>query len=307
MPHDLVDTFTIEGAGHAANLERPDMFNAAVVAFAERIAYVLPGGGRGEPPASPADANHGETARGTALPIVDGASDDELGPSLYAELGSRLRGRGRQMALRAGGFGLMAVGAGLLVAAYFVGGDSNGNGNVAAGADEATATPAPMERAAGVRTAAPNTPTPSAVSTVAAARPTITPTPATAAAVVGTPVAPRPGEDDEPPEPTQAVDTPTPEPTSTLTPTPAGPWVQINGPSAAEVGEAVTFGSAESAGALRRDWSASNGARAAHTTWFTVTFDTPGCQSVTVTALFPEGARASTQVVAVGGASCGLG
>ena len=37
MPPDLVETVKLEGAGHAANLEQPGEFEAALVRFAERV------------------------------------------------------------------------------------------------------------------------------------------------------------------------------------------------------------------------------------------------------------------------------
>jgi pimeloyl-ACP methyl ester carboxylesterase len=312
MPHDLVDTFTIEGAGHAANLEQPELFNEALFAFAERIGY-LPGddadtAGVTTPLPFPLAAADDEGGPPYAE-LGDSEDDFDLGPSLYEEFGETLRSRGRQLALTSAGFGLVAVGVGLLVAAFFVGGDDN-NGTVAAGddSDQATATPTIIEQAAGVKTAGPASPTPVA-SAPAAAQATPSPTTAspTAVAVTGPPDEP----DDEPtdePEPTQIpADTPTPEPTPppTATSTPTGPWVTISGPATAGPGDVVSFASVESNGAIRRDWSASNGATLAHAASFATSFDAPGCYSVTVTALFPSGPVSTTQTVAVGGASCG--
>ena len=61
----------------------------------------------------------------------------------------------------------------------------------------------------------------------------------------------------------------------------------------------------ESPEALTRNWSASNGATAAHSAAFSVTFNAAGCHTVTVTAIFPGGAtRTATQTVAVGVEAC---
>ncbi|MEX0782197.1 MAG: alpha/beta fold hydrolase [Dehalococcoidia bacterium] len=309
MPHELVDTFTIEGGGHAANLEQPELFNEALFAFAERIGYLAPAG-RFVPDIAPLlfpGASNGRDEPGL-LAIMDEADDDELGPSLYTEIGETLRSRGRQLSLTVAGLGLVAMGAAMLVAAFFVGGGDDNGGSVAASGDEATATVTPtvVERAAGVRTAAPSSATASAVG---GAEPSSTPVPTSTGAAV--PVAPTPEPEDEPePEEEPPADPPTPqatpEPTSepTASPTPSGPWVAIGGPASGEAGEPLTFGSSESEGAYRRDWSASNGAAAAHAASFTVSFASPGCYSVTLTALFPSGAQSSTQVVAVGVESC---
>lgn len=42
LPTEPVRVVTLEGAGHAANLEQPDAFNDAVVTFAQEIAYLAP-------------------------------------------------------------------------------------------------------------------------------------------------------------------------------------------------------------------------------------------------------------------------
>ena len=305
MPRDLVDTFTIEGAGHAANLEQPDLFNEALFSFAERIGYLPPDDEEYQPTIVPDDGRATENdAPGLAAALFD---DDGLGPTLYEDLRRAMGARGQQFALTVAGFGLIGMGAALLAGAFFVAND-NGDGQATTSGD-ATATPAVVDQALGIRTAAPKSPTARLTTTVAAARPstesegTATPT------AEGALVPPADDADGEPagPDPTEITDE-TPEPTvdavESPTPTPSGPWVRISGPAAAAVGEPITFSASESVGALRRDWSASNGAAAAHTSWFTVTFATAGCHSVTVTALFPSGSTASTQVVAVGVESC---
>ncbi|MGH2607779.1 MAG: PKD domain-containing protein, partial [Tepidiformaceae bacterium] len=277
---------------------------------AERIGYVSRGGApSGAPLGLPGDAESGTHAAGSAPAMVDREDDSGLGPTLYEDLGITLRTRGRQISLTVAGFGLLAMGGALLVAAFFVGGDSDGGGNVAASDDrDPTATPTLVEQAAGVRTAAPNTPASQATSATAGAEPTTTPGASTTPTSAGGAVEPTATEGE--PEPTplvQATPTPASEPTASATATPSGPWVQVSGPTTAEVGEAVTFSASHSPDAIRLDWAASNGTSAPIVPAFTVTFGTAGCHSVTVTALFPEGARASTQVVAVGVESCGLG
>jgi hypothetical protein len=308
MPHDLVDTFTIEGAGHAANLEQPELFNEALFAFAERIGHLRP---RDEdhPGSVPftRDAGDDEAPRGLASALWQ---DDDLGPTLYEDLREGLRARGQHLALTIAGFGLILMGGALLVGAFFVAGDG-GDADVAASGDS-TGTPTAVDQAAGIRATPPLSPTARRTETVAAAEP------ASPADAADTPtsddaaIPPGDHDGDEPggPDPTDSADEtaePTAAPTEAPSPTPTGPWVQINGPSAAGVGEPVTFSVSESAGVVTRSWSASNGAAASHAAAFTVTFSIAGCHSVTVTALFPSGPRSSTQVVAVGVESCSGG
>lgn len=63
LPANLVETFTIEGAGHAANLERPALFDAAVIGFAEGVGYIT------IPPLEPPPGKAG----GLVLGVLGGA------------------------------------------------------------------------------------------------------------------------------------------------------------------------------------------------------------------------------------------
>ena len=97
-----------------------------------------------------------------------------------------------------------------------------------------------------------------------------------------------------------APPSPQPEAPPTATQTPPGHWAAINGPSSGSVGQPLTFSAAVPPDYLRLDWSASSGQSAAHVPSFTVTFASPGCYSVTLTALFEGGITDSaTHTVAV--------
>jgi hypothetical protein len=294
LPEDLVDTFTIEGAGHAANLEQPELFNEALFAFAERIGYIAPSDAFGRPAA---DLH----ADGGATP-----GDEGLGPTIYEEIGAALGARSRQLLLGVSGAGLVVIGAVMIGAAFLVGGDNNGG--LKAVGDAPTATRTPVEQAAGVRA----TPSPAPSSTaVAAAQPS-----QTTSTPITSPTAPRLSLSALPPRPASTprlctstpAEEPSPTPTEpppTATQTPAGRWAAINGPSSGSAGQPLTFSAAVPPEYLRLDWSASNGQAAAHVAAFTVTFSSPGCYSVTLTALFEGGiTESATHPIAVDADTC---
>ncbi len=314
MPRELVETFTIEGAGHAANLEEPELFNEALFAFATRIGYLSPA----KASATTRDkTDDGPSAGGLAAVPVAGdtaiGSDDGLGPTLYAGALTALRAGGRSAAMATLGGGLIVFGAAMFVAAFVVGGGGEGAGVAIPASAGATQTATPIEQSAGVRTTASSTsastatavqaeqqsptPVPSAAEATSASTPTRTPTPTSIATST-------------PPAEASASSTPTPTPTSAPTrtplPTPAGPTVSISGPTSGQPGALLTFSASEIPAAITRTWSASNGTSAAHTSAFTVTFVGAGCHTVTLTGIFPGGVtRTATRTVAVGVASCG--
>lgn len=299
MPSELVETFTIEGAGHAANLEQPEVFNRALFAFAERLGYIETG--EAPPPMAPPLSVPDDSA----LLDPDG---DEFGPTLYASAIGSLRAGGRQAFLAIAGSGLIVAGAALLIAAFLAGGDGDSGGRVAADVDAGrTSTPTPLAQAAGVRTAAlPTVTLTPAVSASGTQPAAATNTQAAAAPATTTPTA-RPTATPK----AQPTATPTAEPTVTNTPpptpspTPSGPSVSISGPSSGQPGSLLTFSVAESPAAITRTWSASNGASAAHSAAFSVIFSSPGCHSVSVTAIFPDGVtRSASRTIAVGVGSC---
>nr|HMS60481.1 hypothetical protein [Tepidiformaceae bacterium] len=96
--------------------------------------------------------------------------------------------------------------------------------------------------------------------------------------------------------------TPTPVP---LTPTPV-PAVGINGPSAAAVGQVVTFSPSFATEPLTWDWSSSGsgGAKGPQISYST-SWPAPGCYGVSLTARYRDNTTRSASVsVAVGGATC---
>ncbi len=277
---------TLEGAGHAANLESPEEFNAALVGFAEEIAYVAPAP---VPVAAPAPARGGGVVN---------------------------------MALTAVGSLLVIAGVALLVAAIFF----NGDGDTAASpavAEGPTATPTTVDQVASERTPGPGNVSPTSqpaeptesptAESEATAVPTATeepvadtptPVPAPTQASIPTPVV----EDEEPTleptpeptlEPTEVTATPTPEPP---TPTP-GPFVAVGGPQSTHVGVPVTF-SASAHENPDFGWRWSGCLQGLGSSTCTATFVEAGCFPVTAIGRFADGERASTHMVAVGGAVC---
>ena len=275
MPAVLVRRVQLNEAGHAANIEQPEAFESAVIAFAEDLGYL--------PPATP-----------VALPAA----------------GS---GRGG-LTLTAVGSALVVGGLALLAGAFlFARGDGDSGAVVAASADGAASTPTAVSLVAGTRAAGPgpgatpgsnlpNTPLPAVATAVqpAGATTTATTVPATATA--------RPTST---PESTTTATTvpPTPSPTTPPpTATPSGPRASISGPGAASLGTPVGFvGSASGATVLGQpSWTAGGGTVASFNAFAPmITFTQAGCQSVTVTFNFAGGVtKTASMVVPVGGARC---
>lgn len=276
---------TLEGAGHAANLESPEEFNAALVAFAEEIAYVEP------------------------APVA-----------AIAAVPPR-RGGVMNTALTAVGSLLVVGGVALLVYAMFF----NGGDNTTASPDVPagpTATPTTVDQVASERTPGPGneatatnpaatetpateaaTATPEEVETPTDVPPSPSPTPEPAPTQVplptATPFVPDTPTPEPTPEPTEVPDTPTPEPP---TPTP-GPFVAVGGPRSTEVGVPVTF-SASAHAAPDFGWRWSGCLQSLEGSTCTATYVQAGCFPVTAIGRFADGERASTHMVAVGGAVC---
>lgn len=200
MRQNRVQLVTFEDAGHAANLEEPDLFEEAVVGFAQEIGYLS-----GAP-----SARSGRFAlvlaigsiivillAGAAAAVILLTEDDQ--PAAPTPRTATVAGTPT------------AATAGTAAPS------SSPELSPSPGAG-ATGTPAATETA----TAATQTPVPTATPTAAAPTPTNT-----APAVQPTPVPPTP----VPPTPTPAPPTPTPTPTETptptATPTPAGPTVSV--------------------------------------------------------------------------------
>ena len=270
MPADKVRAITLTDAGHAANLEKPAEFNAALVAFAREIEYLEP------PPA-------GEGSR-RGLFVFLGAALVVVGAALLAA--SFILGGDKQPALAGPAAGTPTpLSAGRTSAAI-----------------SPAASPSPRETVAGT------TPSPAPAGTSPTGAPTTAATPTTAPATVApqstpTPVPPTP----VPPTPTAIPATPTPTeaPTATATPTAASaPGIAISGPSRVAVGQAQAF-TAVVTGPEEKlrgvGWSPGGPGRSVE-----LTFSSPGCITLQATAFFEEplGPVSAFATVAVGEVTC---
>ena len=266
LPHGLARVVELPEAGHAANLEQPREFEAAVIDFAREIGY---------------------------LPAADGTAPRRAaGSSTLNVLGGLLV---------AAGLGMLA--AALVVAQL---GKDGGRSFVAAEPEATpTAGFTPVTAVAGTRTAIPLPAGGVATLTPAATVSGSTPAAGAAVPPSPTPTAtPRAAGAAATPTPT-ATATPTPSPTPTATATPAGPYAAIAGPLRVGVGESATYFDASRPVPLRVTWVTPSGTvRDVH--GVTVTFPSEGCFAVTLEALFPDGVRRTAVVnVAVGDATCG--
>ena len=283
MPPALVGEVHLEEAGHAANIEQPRAFEAAVVAFAEDLHY-LPAA-----EAIPLPAPGENHRRGSILTGVGGA--------------------------------LVVGGLAMLAGAFFVArGNGDNSPIVASAATGATSTPTPLSLVAGTRSAGPGaastaatnlpgtplpapsqtaasngvltaTPLPATPAVTATALPTSTPTATPTATGTATPVPPTPTATPVPP-----------------TPTPAGPRASLSGPGSASVGSPVSFVGSSAGGTIigQPKWTAGSGSIATANPYAPIiTFSQPGCQAVTVTFLFSGGvSKTAAMSVPVGGAKC---
>ncbi len=269
LPHGLARVIGLPEAGHAANLEQPREFEAALIAFAREIGVLAP-------------EEQAEPARPQGSPMTLSA----VGGLLVAA-----------------GLGMLA--AALVMAAL----DRGGDGEFVAAGPEATPTAGftPVTAVAGTRTAIP-LPAGNAGGTATPAA-TGSPAPTSTAAATTTPATAMPTAAAAAPPtatPTPSA-TPTPEPTATptATPTPSGPHAAISGPTRVEVGATVTYFDASQPTPLRVTWVTPVGTfRDVH--GVTVTFPAEGCYSITLEGIFADGAvRTAAINVAVGEATCG--
>ena len=280
MPAVLVQKVHLREAGHAANIEQREVFESAVIAFAEDLGYLPP----------------------VASKVVPGLVQ-----------GARWGGS----ALTAVGGVLVLGGLALLAGAFLI---SRGNGDssltAASAATGATSTPGALSLVAGTRSAGPgpgaisgsnlpNTPLPVATSaTQPAGEATLAPT----ATNIPPTSTPRPTSTPES-TPTATAVPPTPSPTPPPpTATPSGPRASISGPGAASLGTPVSFVANASGGTVIGQplWTAGGGSVAAPNPFApTITFTQAGCQSVTVIFNFAGGTKATaSMLVPVGGARC---
>ena len=265
---DLAHSVTIENAGHAANLEQPEAFEAALFTFAEGIGYL-----GAVPPVQPQESK----LRSLALTGV-GAVLVAVGAGLLAWT---IIGGGDD---RPGGIRAQNSSFG----------------------PTATSTSVPtraIETVAGVRTAGSESPTAASAVSTATQPPTATPLP-----VVATAAPPAPtvlaatattSATETPLAPTATVVLPTATPQGGL-------FASISGPTSVAPGGIATFidSSPRAAEALNRTWTYPGGTRRVDLA-VSVTFPVaPGCYPVTLAVVFPAGTRTVSLMVSVGGASC---
>jgi 2-succinyl-6-hydroxy-2,4-cyclohexadiene-1-carboxylate synthase len=267
FPPDLTRTVRLPLAGHAANIEQPREFEAAVVQFARDIAYLPLAAPRGE------EGNHKLTALGGALVVAGlgllaaaviftGGNDKKDNTLLAAEPETTS----------------VAPGAVASVAGTRITGPAQ------------AVTPGPNVTVSTLATS----PT---VATVAA---TPTTAPATATPAPPTPTT-RPAATTAPTDTPEPTATPTSAPTATATP--SGPRAAISGPSTASVGETVVLYDASSPQPITRTWTYPGGSSKEAGVSFTPA--TPACYTVSMTAYFPSGVLTTAKSIAVGGVACG--
>ena len=283
FPPHLVRETHLPQAGHAANIEQPREFEAALVGFAREIAYL-------RPPAPPVANNRVLTALGGALVfaglgligaaiLFNGGGEDS--PELLAAAIETTALASTQTPL-AGVAGTRVPG---VVAVN-------------------TPVPASQTPAAANTAAATPTQAAAATSTATGSNPPATPRPATAT--------PQPEDTPEPTaEPTAAATAP-PPPTSTPAPaptaTPGGSFATMSGPASAAVGEPLTFyvSSGPAASVLRTDLTLPSGQTLTHQSGGTYTPSAPGCYVATARTTFVDGkVLSSSHAVSVGGVTCG--
>lgn len=304
LPAQHTRWMTLEGAGHAANLEAPAEFNQAVVDFAREIGYLSGGGGGGGSRFSRGVKAFGLglIAMGLALlvvAVVFANRDDDTPaapavdptPTVVDEVaGDRVEGTPTA-------------------------GPTEPATTPSPPAETPTAGPSPTATApattavetpaAGLEPTQPPAPAPTSPPPPA---PTATPTPRP------TPV-PAPTATPEPsptPAPTAPMLTPVPAPTATpgaeptapmLTPVPA-PFVEIEGPASASLGEPVTF-TVVSHAPPDEGWSWSGCEPAGDGQMCTVTYSAASCHMVTVSGRFEDiGELTAQHIVAGGDARC---
>ena len=306
MPAGIARLVQLHGAGHAANIEQPEAFEAAVIGFATEVGVL-------DPLPAPRAATRGET---------------------------------RYLALSGAGAVLVLGGLALLVGAFFFHGSNSDNSQIAAAAPgpsvttsgaatSAEATPTPVQLVLGTRSAGPalltataaaqpaatNSPSvqPPATktSTTAAATAQATSTPARTATRAATST-PAPTAVDTPtPAPTAVAPTDTPAPEPTATASPSGPRASISSRDGthASPGGTLTFTDASSPtnDVQQESWSVSSGATivdGTNTAAIVVSFPEKGCYTVSLTVTFRNhpGTMTASQVVTTGeGLSCSGG
>ena len=277
FPQHLTREKHLPEAGHAANIEQPRDFEAALVEFARDIGYL-------RPPAAPAGSNRMLTVLGGAL-VVAG-----LGLLAAAILLNGGGGDGTEL--------LAAAPENTRPALTQTPSASVAGTRVPGAVAVNTPAPATQSATASVATTAPTqTSAATATATVRAATATARPATATAAP-------------DNTPLPTVAS-TATALPTSTaqtstpaVTAGPSGPRARIVGPSSAALGSTVGVSDGSSPQPITREWTLPGGISVSHAGSASFTPTSPGCYVVAMTAYFPNGSQSISHAVSVGGVSC---
>ncbi len=272
FPQELVQQVNLPAAGHAANIEQPAEFEAAVTGFAHEIGYL-----RG----AAAQGSRVLTAVGGML-VVAG-----LGLLAAAVFFNSSGSKNDNGLLAADADSAQPPAATSTPIAEVAGTSTSGKPTQPNAVDTSATRPSAATATATVAPAATATPAPTEPApppTRAAVQPTTAPTSTST------------------PEPTS---TPTAVPTPSATPTPSGPYAAIAGPTTGEVGVPVVLVDASSPASLSRSWVTPNGPENI-SPGVSFTPNSPGCYTVSMTAYFTTGQVLTTShAVSVGGVSCG--
>lgn len=277
FPQDLVRAVDLPTAGHAANIEQPEEFNAAIVGFAHDIGYLRK---------PVVESNKVLTALGGVL-VVAGLG--LLGAAVFLNGGG---GNNNNNLVSTAPDSTQSAGVRPTEVAR-VAGTSVAGPTRASATDTATRVPTAAPSVASSPTSAPPTQAPATATTKPAATATKAPAQATTVPT-------------STPEPTEA---PTTVPTAAATATPSGPYAAITGPLTSDVGVPFTvYASPGGGNAIRTDITMPTGQTITHTSGESFTPTQPGCYSFSMTAYFATGqVLTASHAVSVGGVSCGGG
>ncbi|MGE0572142.1 MAG: alpha/beta fold hydrolase [Dehalococcoidia bacterium] len=262
MRQNRVQLVTFEEAGHAANLEEPDLFDEAVTGFAQEIGYLT--------------VAAGESSRRTAIMLVAGSIIVAVVALAAAAVIILNRDDDPPEVIDPG------LGGGSPAATVTTPG-TGATSSASAAATSATS----AGTAATASLAATNTAGPTATPT-STPRPTSTPNAGNPTPIPPTPVPATP-------TPTETA-TPTETPTPTATSTPEGPSISVSGPFG--TGLTRSFGATVNPPTfIVIDWNSSAGvpspSRGGSTS---ITFPGPGTYTVGATVIFEDGTNTSDSV-----------
>lgn len=293
LRRNIVQMVTLEGAGHAANLEQPALFNAALLEFAIGLGYV-------EEPRKKRDRR--------TMAIIGGGS---LVVAAAAFLAAVWFTGGDDDAKAVFGDQTSTPGSSTQVSA------ANRQATRTAVANAALTAEAPSPAASVTPTDTPTPePTPADTATAEPAPATGTPRPPTPRPPTATPRPPVVVPTNPPPPPPEPTATPTevpPTPTP-VPPTPTPGPINISGPTTAPADGSQVYFNASAPGALKITWQLTNDGQGASLARnsdklgsFAITyvvFTVPGCYTLTAYGVF-EGFSASESLsISAGGFSC---